>query len=64
MFEDDQWQQQNDLLEREQRAMDCLMVCHKHGLEGTANELAAQLGLSKQWKQAKEQNAPRLASVG
>jgi hypothetical protein len=41
--------------------MDCLMVCHKHGLEGTANELAAQLGLSKAWKQTKDQLLQRAA---
>ena len=56
MFEDDQdddQQQQQDILDREQRAMDCLMVCHKHGVEGTANEFAALLGLSKEWNKAR-----------
>lgn len=53
--EDDQWQQQQDVLEREQRALDCLIVVHRSGHEGTANELAAQLGLSQAWKQTKSQ---------
>ena len=62
--DDGQWQQQQDVLEREQRALDCLIVVHRSGHEGTANELAAQLGLSKEWQRTKEQYAPRLASVG
>lgn len=58
------WQQQQDILDRERRALDCLIVVHRAGHEGTANELAAQLGLSKQWQKTKEQRVPRLASVG
>ena len=36
---------------RSARELDCLIVIHKHGLEGTAKELAASLGLSKQFQQ-------------
>jgi hypothetical protein len=44
-----------DLQEQERKALDCLEVCAKFGLEGTANELAALLGLSQQWRQQKDQ---------
>lgn len=37
--------------ERMRRELDCLVVVHKHGLEGTAKELAASLGLTKQYQQ-------------
>jgi len=53
--DDDQWQQQQDMLDQERLALDCLTVCHKHGLEGTADTLAPLLGINKLWKQTKAQ---------
>lgn len=56
MFEeDDQWQQHNDLLDQERQALDCLIVIHKHGHEGTADTLAPLLGINKLWQQTKTQ---------
>lgn len=55
MSEEDMWQQQ-DLQEREQKAIDCLTVVHVWGHEGTADELAALLGLSRQWQEIKQQS--------
>lgn len=37
--------------ERMREELDCLIVVHKHGLEGTAERLAAHLGLTKQYQQ-------------
>lgn len=37
--------------ERMREELDCLVVVHKHGLEGTAQRLAAHLGLTKQLQQ-------------
>lgn len=49
--------------ERMREELDCLIVVHKHGLEGTAERLAAHLGLTKQYRQ--EINAyANSASVG
>lgn len=41
--------------ERMREELDCLLVVYKHGLEGTAQKLAAHMGLSKQFKQEMEQ---------
>lgn len=54
--------QQQDLEAQEQLALDCLMNCRKHGLEGTADLLAPMLGLSRQWKQIKAAGADRRAA--
>lgn len=61
----DQWQQHNDLLAQERLALDCLTVCHKHGLEGTADQLAPLLGVNKLWQKTKAQlhAQPRAARV-
>ena len=63
MFEqdDDQWQQHNDLLDQERLALDCLTVCHKHGLEGTADALAPLLGINDLWKRTKTQLQRKVA---
>ena len=53
--EDDQWQQQQDMLDKERLALDCLIVIHKHGHEGTADTLAPLLGINKLWQKTKEQ---------
>lgn len=53
--DDDQWQMHNDLLDQERLALDCLTVCHNHGLEGTADVLAPLLGINKLWQQTKIQ---------
>lgn len=53
---------QQDLEAQEQLALDCLTVCHVHGLEGTANELAGLLGLSRQWHEIKAAGAQRIAA--
>jgi hypothetical protein len=52
---------QQDQEHREQLALDCLTVCAKHGLEGTANTLARLLGLSQLWGQRKDQLTRRVA---
>jgi hypothetical protein len=52
---------QQDLEEQQQLALDCLTVCAKHGLEGTANTLAALMGLSRQFSQQKESFTRRVA---
>lgn len=52
---------QQAMEEQEQLAMDCLTVCARHGLEGTANTLAALMGLSRQWSQQKDQLNRRAA---
>jgi len=49
--------------ERMREELDCLAVVHKHGLEGTAERLAAHLGISKQFRQELDAHA-RTASVG
>lgn len=49
--------------ERMREELDCLVVIHKHGLEGTAKTLAAHLGLTKQYQQEIDARA-RTASVG
>lgn len=59
--DDDQWQQHNDLLEQERLALDCVIVCHKHGLEGTADILAPLLGINDLWKRTKTQLQRRAA---
>jgi hypothetical protein len=53
---------QQDLEAKEQLALDCLMNCRLHGLEGTADILAPMLGLSKQWKEIKAAGAQRIAA--
>lgn len=55
MSDEEMWQQR-DLEEREQKALDCLTVVHVWGHEGTADELAALLGLSRQWQEIKHQS--------
>ena len=64
--DEDQGQQQQDYQEQERLALDCVTVCYKHGLEGTADTLAPLLGINKLWQKTKAQlNAqPRIASVG
>jgi hypothetical protein len=52
---------QQDQEHREQLALDCLTVCAKHGLETTANTLAALMGLSRQFSQQKESFTRRVA---
>jgi hypothetical protein len=59
MSEEEGFQQAME--EREQLALDCLSVCTKHGLEGTANTLAALMGLSRQFSQQKESFTRRVA---
>jgi hypothetical protein len=56
------WHQelQNEKLREE---LDCLVVVHKHGLEGTAKKLAVHLGLTKQFQQEIDARA-RSANVG
>lgn len=63
MYEDpdDDQRQQQDINERELRAIGCLIAVQIVGLEETANELAALLGLLKTWKQTKEQLLQRAA---
>ena len=39
------------MLDQLREELDCLVVVHKHGLEGTAKKLAAHLGLSRQLQQ-------------
>jgi len=54
MFEDQQpagWEQQQAEEEKMREELDCLVVVHKHGLEGTAKRLAQHLGLSRQFQQ-------------
>lgn len=48
--------------ERMRKELDCLLVVHKHGLEGTADILASSLGLSAQWRQEKSSLAERRAA--
>lgn len=55
MFEDDQQQQREDHEAEERLALDCLIVIHKHGHEGTADQLAPLLGINKLWQQTKTQ---------
>lgn len=50
-------------LERLREELDCLVVVHKHGLEGTAKKLAGHLGLTSQFQQEIDARA-RTASVG
>lgn len=52
------WEQQEAMEERMRLELDCLIVVHKHGLEKTAEILAASLGLTKQFKQETETHAP------
>lgn len=47
----DFWQQQQLEEERLREELDCLVVVHKHGLEGTAQRLAVHLGITKQFQQ-------------
>jgi hypothetical protein len=49
-MDDDQRQMQEDLEHQEQLAIDCVTVVYKHGLEGTARQLAALLGVSSHFK--------------
>lgn len=44
-----------DLLAQERLALDCLIVIHIHGHEGTADTLAPLLGINKLWQQTKSQ---------
>lgn len=46
-----EWAHQELMNERMREELDCLVVIHKHGLEGTAQCLAAHLGLSKEFQQ-------------
>ena len=42
----------HDLMnERLREELDCLIVVHKHGLEGTAKKLASHLGVTRQFEQ-------------
>jgi hypothetical protein len=52
--DDDQWQQQQDMLDQERLALDCLIVIHKD-YGGTADALAPLLGINKLWQQTKAQ---------
>ncbi len=61
--EDDQRQQQEAEEERMREELDCLVVVHRHGLEGTAKKLAVHLGLTKQFAQEINAHA-RSARVG
>jgi hypothetical protein len=47
--------------EQEQLALDCLRVIYMDGHEGTANTLAALMGLSRQFGQQKESFTRRAA---
>lgn len=49
--------------DRMREELDCLVVVHKHGLEGTAKKLATHMGLTKQLQQELDAHA-RTASVG
>lgn len=60
-YEEDQRAQRQDLEAQERLALDCLMVCHIHGLEGTADILAPLLGVNKIWQQTKAQLQQRAA---
>lgn len=46
--------------ERMREALDCLLVVHRSGHEGTARTLAVHLGLSREWQQ--ELNSHRKAA--
>ncbi len=65
-YEEDDQAQQQDLEAQERLALDCVIVCHKHGLEGTADTLAPLLGINKLWQRTKEQlhAQPRTAAMG
>lgn len=60
MSEDEGFQAEQERMREE---LDCLVVIHKHGLEGTAKTLASHLGLSKQFRQEIDAHA-NSASVG
>lgn len=53
--EEDQRQLQQDYLDQERLALDCVVVCFKHGLEGTADQLAPLLGINDLWRKTKSQ---------
>lgn len=53
--QDDQRQQREDHEAQERLALDCVIVCHQHGLEGTADALAPLLGINDLWKKTKTQ---------
>lgn len=59
--DDDQRAQQQDDLEQQRLALDCVTVCFKHGLEGTADTLAPLLGINQLWQQTKSQLQQRAA---
>ena len=59
MSEEEGFQQAME--EKEQLALDCLTVIDRGGYEGTANTLAALLGLSRQFSQQKEHYTRRVA---
>lgn len=54
---------QQDLEAQERLALDCLLVITKGGYEGTANQLAGLLGLSRQWQQERNLVDARIARV-
>lgn len=60
MSEEENYQAEQERMREE---LDCLVVVHKHGLEGTAERLAAHLGLTKQFRQEIDAHA-NTASVG
>ena len=51
------------MLDQLREELDCLVVVHKHGLEGTAKKLAKHLGVSRQFQQEIDAHADT-ASVG
>ena len=57
MQRDDAAEHYQAMLDQLREELDCLVVVHKHGLEGTAKKLAAHLGLSKQFQQEIEHAA-------
>lgn len=61
MQRDDAAEHYQAMLEQLREELDCLVVVHKHGLEGTAKILASHLGISKQFQQ--EIDAQVTASV-
>lgn len=51
MQRDDAAEHYQAMLEQLREELDCLVVVHKHGLEGTAKKLAEHLGISRQFQQ-------------
>lgn len=64
MERDDAAEHYSAMLEQLREELDCLVVVHKHGLEGTARTLAAHLGISKQFRQEIDAHARTETVVG